>query len=468
MNSSGHMQLESLRFLLPTILGDVFRRWLDILLAGLIAVMGAYVWITWSWQPQYSTTACYAVMTKATSGYVTYSTSSVTYTVATTFKYLIDSDILQAEVADAMGVETLNGTISTELLEDTNILYLTVTSDSPEETYEIMNTVMDTYQALVDTVLGSLTLDVLEQPSVPTAPSNELDRTQTLVMAGGAAVAAVILLLALLSYQRDAIKTDIDFQEKLNIKRLATIPKERRKLTQGLRKKQKYLLINQYPISYQFTEAIEKLRASFEYRADKHDCKVILVTSTMANEGKSTVSMNLALSLAKTGSRVVFVDGDLRNPTTHSMLKLDKEIRGDLGEFLQGTCDFSDVIIQHHKPEMFLLVGRKKYDNAAELLGSHMMSVMVRELRNRADYIIIDTPPAGFMIDTEEVSSYADGVVLVVRQNDSPTKMVQDVLDSLEQTGIQVLGCVFNNVQAWGGAGSASYHEHSHHSRERS
>ncbi len=463
MNSQGHTQIESLRFLLPTIAGDVLRRWVDILLVGAIAMMGAYTWFAWSWQPQYSMTACYAVMTKATNGYVTYSTSSVTYTVATTFKYLIDSDILQAEVADAMGVDSLGGTIQTEILDDTNIMYLTVTADSPEETYEIMTAVMDNYQDLVDVVLGSLTLDVLEQPSIPTSPSNEMNRTQTLVRAGAVAIAAVICLLALLSYQRDAIKTEADFRNKLNVRRLTTIPRERRKLTQGLfRRKQKYLMINQFPISYHFTEAVERLRTNFEYRADKHNCKVILVTSTMANEGKSTVAMNLALSLAKAGKRVVFVDGDLRNPTIHSMLKLDKEIQGELGEYLQGRCEFSDALIRHQKSKLFLLLGKKRYDNAAELLGSPEMSGMVRQLRKRADYVIIDTPPAGAMVDTEEVSSYADGVILVVRQNVAPTKLVQDVLDSLEQTGIQVLGCVFNNTQAWGGASGAVYHDHGH------
>lgn len=469
MYDFGQEQLENSRFQLPTILGDVLRQWLAILMAGLIAAMGAYVWIIWSWQPEYSMTACYAIMTKATDGYKSYSTNSVSFTVATTFKYLIDSDILQDEVAEAMGTEHLEGTITTEILNETNIMYLTVTASSPKKVYDIMEAVVDNYQGLVDLVLGSVTLDMLERPVIPTEPSNQTNLTKMVVMVGLGAMAVMAFLFGLISYNRDTIKTELDFKQKLNIKRLATIPKETRRLTQGLfRKKQKYLLINQFPISYQFTEAVEKLRASFEYRAEKHDSKVVLVTSTVPNEGKSTVSMNLALSLAKSGSKVIFIDGDLRNPTIHSMLKIDKLIRRDLGEFLQGKCGFSDVIVSHQNPEMFVLAGKNRYDNAAELLSSHMMYLMIRELRNKADYIIIDTPPAGSMIDTEEVSKLADGAILVVRQNHAPTRAVQDVLDALEQTGIKVLGCVFNNVQTFGGHMSgSSYHQEQSSGKQR-
>ena len=450
MTSYGREGVENARFLLPTILGDVLRQWLTILLAGLIAAMSAFIWLSWSWQPEYSMTACYAIMSKATDGYVSYTTGSVSYTVATTFKYLIDSDILQAEVADAMGTDRLDGTIQTEILQDTNIMYLTVKASTPKKAYDIMSAVVDNYQELVDAVLGSVTLDMLEQPVIPTAPSNQPNRVRTAATAGLLAMGLAAALLAFLSYGRDSVKTEEDFRIKLNLKRLATIPQERRRLSQGLDfRKQKHLLINQFPISYQFTEAVELLRTSFEYRAEKQGCKVILVTSTMPNEGKSTVSVNLALSLAKAGSRVIFIDGDLRNPTIHSMLKLDKVIRWDLGQFLQGQCGFSDVAVDYRNPEMYVLAGKSSYENASELLSSRVMSLMIRELRTKADYIIIDTPPAGAMVDTEEVSHFADGAILVVRQNHAPTGAILDVVDALKQTKIQVLGCVFNNVQNW-------------------
>lgn len=457
MTDYGRESVETSQFLLPTIVGDVLRQWLTIVLAGLIAAMGAFVWLTWSWEPQYSMTACYAIMSKATDGYMSYTTGSVSYTVATTFKYLIDSDILQDEVADAMGTDHLDGTIQTQILENTNIMYLTVTASTPEKAYDIMTAVVDNYQELVDTVLGSVTLDMLERPVIPTAPGNQPNRMKSMIMAGVAAMVLTALLLGYLSFSRDSVKTEADFRDKLDMKRLATIPKEQRRLSQGLlHRKQKHLLINQFPISYQFTEAVELLRTSFEYRAEKQGCKVILVTSTMPNEGKSTVSVNLALSLAKAGSRVIFIDGDLRNPTVHSMLKLDKVIRKDLGQFLQGKCGFQDVLVECQNPELYVLAGKESNDNASELLGSHMMSLMVRELRTRADYIIIDTPPAGAMVDTEEVSSFADGAILVVRQNHAPTRMVQDVAEALRQTKIQVLGCVFNHVQVWSGGDKLS------------
>lgn len=461
MSRQAQTQSESFRYLLPSIALDVLSRWMDIVLAVAIAVMGAYLLVTQAWQPEYSMTACYAVMTKASTGYETYSTGSVTYTVATTFQYLIDSEIVLDEVEDALGVDTLNGTIETTILEDTNIMYLTVTADSPQEAYEIMNALEESYQDLVDVVLGSITLDVLESATIPTSPSNLPNRTYVMVVAGLSAAAFMIVLLSIFSYIRDTVRTENDFREKLNIRCLGTIPREKRRVGHGAkRKKGQTPLITRFPVSWRFTESIEKFRSNFEYRAEKNKCKVILVTSTVANEGKSTVAVNLALSLAKAGRKVVFVDGDLRNPTGYKILNLDIAPEAEFGNYLQGISKFVDVFHRYGKTRLFVVAGKRRHQNAAELLGSLPMSAMVRALREAADYVIIDMPPAGAMVDVEEVSGYADGVILVVRQNQVPVKMVRDVLDSLDQTNIRVLGCVFNEVRAIGGVADTSYHSH--------
>ena len=460
MNSKqGQTQLESVRFLLPSIVSDVLYRWMDIVLAIIVAMMAMYIYLTVSWVPQYSMEACYAVMSKATTGYETYSTGSVSYTVTTTVEYLIESEILEDSVAEELGVDVLNGTISTYTLENTNYIYLTVTADSPRETYQIMTAVLVCYEDLADVVLGSVTLDVVEQPSIPTSPSNTPNRSRMMFLAGVGALIFMIAILVLFSCLRETVKTEEDFRKKLGIRRLATIPKEKTRLWYRLRRnKNEDLLITKFPISYRFTEGIEKFRSNFEYRARKKDCKVVLVTSTLPNEGKSTVSVNLALSLAKAGKRVILVDGDLRNPTIYGLLHMEKQIHGELGDFLQGKCELNEVLGSYGRLKKFYVVsGEKRYENASELLGSSRMSSMVKTLRQITDYIIIDTPPAGAMIDTEEVSDYADGAVLVVRQNAAPVKAVQDVIDSLEQTGIHVLGCVFNHVRVIGDANKGSY-----------
>lgn len=461
MSGQGQMQMDAARFLIPAVCIDILRRWLNILLTALIAAMVTYVYLTLTWEPVYSMTACYAVMTKATSGYETYSTGSVSYTVATTFEYLIDSEILQDEVADAMGTETLEGTISTTILEDTNVLYLTVSAGSPQESYEIMQAVLESYPELTEVVLGSITLDVLEEPVIPVSPDNEPNRKKYMLVVGAAAALAMAVLTGLVSLLRNTVKTESDFREKLGIRRLATIPRERRNPAQRIAaRKGRALLITRFPISFRFTEGMERLRANFEYRAEKHGCKVVLVTSTVPNEGKSTVSVNLALSLARAGRRVAFIDGDLRNPTTHRILQIDNQVRRDLGEFLQGECELSDVMIVYGKMDLLLFVSKKRYENASELLGSPKMSILIQALRQFTDYIIIDTPPAGTMVDTEEVTGYADGALLVVRQNIAPVKVVRDVLDSLDQTGIRVLGCVFNNVHVIGEPRGATHNRH--------
>lgn len=451
MYGNGKAKIDSLRFLIPAVAADVLKRCVDILLAGFTAAAIAFVVLTVSWSPTYSMKASYAIMTKVSTGYETYSTGSVSNTVATTFEYLVESEILQEWVADILGTDTLNGTIEAEIADDTNIMYLTVTASSPQEAYEIMTAVTDNYQDLVDIVMGSITLSEIEEPTIPTSPSNPLERRPVMIKAFLAAVLFMIILLSAVSVLKDTVKTEEDFSEKLGVRRLATIPKEKRRINPAYSKKNRdYILINRFPVSYSFTENIGVLRTNFEYRAEKHKSKVVLVTSALPNEGKSTVSINLAMALAKTGKKVAYIDGDLRNPTIYKMLRLDREINRDLGEFLQGGCKIDEVMILYKNPAMHILAGKNRYENAAELLSSNKMRSLVAALKEVMDYVVIDLPPAGAMVDTEEVSGYADGIVLVVKQNNASSKIIRDVLDSLAGAGASVLGCVFNNVRILG------------------
>lgn len=458
MEKKENKKLDSLRFIIPAVAADVFSRWIDILLAGFIAAMAAFVVFTAVWTPTYSMKATYLIMTKVSTGYETYSTGSVSYTVATTFEYLTDSEILQDMIADALGEETLPGTIDAEIAEDTNIMYLTVSASSPKETYEIMTAVTDNYQNLVDIVMGSISLDLLEEPTIPTTPDNAFERRLIMAEAFLAAVVFMIILYAGLSLIRNTLKSENDFEEELGVRRLATVLKERRRMNPALLgKNRNYILINRFPVSYEFVENIEKLRTNFEYRAEKKDSRVIIITSALPNEGKSTISANLALALAKTGKKVAYIDGDLRNPSIHNALNIDREIKHDLGEFLMGSCTVNDVLVWLKNPGMHVIAGKNHYNNATELLGSGRMEKLTRELREIVDYVIIDMPPASFMIDTEEASGYADGIIFVVRQNLAPAKVLRDVLDSLDKTGVCVLGCVFNNVRALGRRSTAIY-----------
>lgn len=465
-NMSEGEQRTSSRIHLMTMLADILNYWVSIVLAGLIAAMGMYVWLMWTYVPQYEMSASYAVVQKTYTGYTYVSYSSVSYEAATTFKYLIDSDILKEQIANAMGVDSIDGELRTEILADTNIMNMTVRAGSPQQCYAIMTAVTENYQELIDFVLGNVTLDMLESPVIPTSPCNRPDTMRYVLRAAEIGMLIMIFLLGLTSYLKDTIKTERDVKDKLNLRILAVVPKEWRRFSQGgwFKKKKRDILITNHPISFGFNEAVEKLRTSFEYAAAKHDCHVILVTSTLANEGKSTISANLSLSLAKKGKKVVFIDGDLRNPTLYRMLKVGTKLKRDLGEYLQGECEFKDACCRYKGTDMIVLMGKNSYDNAAELLVSARMQKLIGALRRQMDYIIIDTPPVGFMTDTEEISEYADGVVLVVRQNYAAARFIDDTVEGLSQTNIQVLGCVLNNMLTMpngGMAGSGRHHKYS-------
>jgi capsular exopolysaccharide synthesis family protein len=175
--------------------------------------------------------------------------------------------------------------------------------------------------------------------------------------------------------------------------------------------------------------------------------KRIIVTSASPGEGKTTNCCNLGITLAQTHSKVLIIDCDLRKPMVHKCF-IRAGIPG-LSEYLAGMTDeIIDIVQDTEYPNLYVICGGTIPPNAAELLSSIKMSVFLNSLPQEYDYILLDTPPVNLFADTLALSAMADGVVLVVKKDQTTHPELEHALASLKFANAKVLGMILNGVKS--------------------
>ena len=196
-------------------------------------------------------------------------------------------------------------------------------------------------------------------------------------------------------------------------------------------------------LDYASSEAFKTLRTNLKFCGD--DKRVIALTSCLENEGKSSVTLNLAISLAESGSKVIMVDADLRKSVLLGTTKVTKSING-LTHFLSKQVQLVDVICETNIKNLCMIYAGPTPPNPSELLGSKYFHLMIEALRKTFDYVLIDTAPVGMVIDAAVIAKECDGIMIVVSSGNESYKFVKEVKDQLEKTQCPVLGIVLNKV----------------------
>ncbi|VLJ34836.1 capsular polysaccharide biosynthesis protein Cps14D [Streptococcus pneumoniae] len=173
--------------------------------------------------------------------------------------------------------------------------------------------------------------------------------------------------------------------------------------------------------------------------------KVISVTSVNPGEGKTTTSVNIARSFARAGYKTLLIDGDTRNSVISGVFKSREKITG-LTEFLSGTADLSYGLCDTNIENLFVVQSGSVSPNPTALLQSKNFNDMIETLRKYFDYIIVDTPPVGIVIDAVIITQKCDASILVTATGEANKRDVQKAKQQLEQTGKLFLGVVLNKL----------------------
>jgi succinoglycan biosynthesis transport protein ExoP len=199
----------------------------------------------------------------------------------------------------------------------------------------------------------------------------------------------------------------------------------------------------------QISEAFRALRTSLLLSQAEHPPQVILVTSALPREGKTTAAVNLAVTLAQLGDRTLLMDSDLRKPGVRRALNLTIGKEGGLSSYLAGVSTLDEVIIPHPTiTNLEALTTGPVPPSPADLLSSHRMREAITELRRRYKFIVIDSPPIMAATDAVILSSLTDGVLLVVRSGETPKEAFTRTCDLLAAVKSRLLGVVLNAVDS--------------------
>lgn len=206
------------------------------------------------------------------------------------------------------------------------------------------------------------------------------------------------------------------------------------------------------------SESYRSLRTAL-LLSSARELKVVAVTSAMAGEGKTATASNLAVVLAQLGRPVLIMDCDLRKPRLHQVFRVSNRL--GLVNQLTATAELDAVILPTEVPNLWVLPSGPMPPNPSELLASERLRELLRTLRGRFDYVILDTPPALAVTDSTLVSSFADGVVLTLRSNKVTREEARLVRDRLRKADVKILGAVLNRYRAIqaGVGGSYRYYE---------
>lgn len=431
-----------------------FRRyWGRLLLLALVLIAGFVGYTAYSYHPVYESYATF-VVTKDNTNTVD---SVVSARIARSFPYILRSGGLENRIRKELGLMNGSGlpaVLAASSMEDTNLLTVTATSSSDTQGQQVIDVLIQYLPDYAAEVVGNVTLTVIDQTGLTDQPSNAISIPKTVLKGCFLGIIAVLAILFLLAYNDSTVRRYEDLKKYLNIPCLGTIP-----LTKFKKRKQKFdtrILMTNDKIPATFLEAMNALKTRTEKEMQDKNVETLLVSSSVPGEGKTTVSLNLAIAFAEREKKVLLIDGDLRNPSLHTNLEMSqKDITVGIADVLRGDAEPGDAIISYQESTLDLILGRKSVGNASELLSSRRMQQMIEELADYYDYVIIDTPPSAMMADASELAAFVDGALYVIRQDYAQVKYITEGIGLLSDTGIQVLGCVLNCAE--NGFGSYGY-----------
>lgn len=194
-------------------------------------------------------------------------------------------------------------------------------------------------------------------------------------------------------------------------------------------------------------EAYKTLRTNITFCGE--DVRVIAVTSSTPNEGKTNVTFNLARAFAEDNKRILFIDADIRKSVLEARLGADQEVKG-LSHYLTGKAELKDIVYGTNIDHMDFIGTGPVAPNPSELLGNQKFQRLLEWARSEYQYVMIDCPPIGSVIDAAVVARQCDGAVYVIESEATSWRLAQRGKEQLEKTGCKILGAVLNKVEMSG------------------
>jgi polysaccharide biosynthesis transport protein len=311
----------------------------------------------------------------------------------------------------------------------------------------------------ISSALQSSNIRVVDPAMIPTYPSRPA-KARNIALSFLVGLVGGIGLALMREYLDNTVKTPDDIETLARLPSLAVVPQfggsngngTRKRLLHGISTNghdKRIELVAQHLPKSQMSEAFRALRTSLLLSQPGRPPQVILVTSALPREGKTTAAANLAVTLAQLGDSTVLVDADLRKPGVGRLLNMASGKYAGLSSYLAGVSSLDLVIVPHPDiPNLAAIPTGPLPPNPADLLSSHKLAEAIAELRTKFKFVVIDSPPVMAATDAVIVSVQTDGVLLVVRSGETPKEAFTRTRDLLVSVKCHILGVVLNAVDS--------------------
>jgi capsular exopolysaccharide synthesis family protein len=354
-----------------------------------------------------------------------------------------------------------------QTVNNTEIFQISVTTHNPNDSFELVNSMQQIAPGHISSIKDNAKISVVDPVIIPTVPSSPNVLLNTFV--GGMAGLVISVLLSFLWETIDVnVKNQEDLTKKYHLPILGAIPNFN---SNHLNPTSKWKFINNFKrkeqqensdnninddSKFMINESYKALRTNLRFTLRSDSCKKILISSPVPEDGKSTTSTNVAITIAQTGVKVLLVDCDLRKGRLHSSFKL-KNSPG-ISDTLSGLNELKEVIQYTSYANLHVITMGSIPPNPTELLASSQMEEFLQKVEKEYDYIIIDTPPVNVVSDSLSLVKLVDGVLLVVRENNTSHPNIQGALQKYEFVEANLLGFVLNGVSLNQGKSKKQYY----------
>ncbi|MDF2711873.1 MAG: Non-specific protein-tyrosine kinase [Nonomuraea muscovyensis] len=421
------------------------RNWLLILLSLVIGVTAA-VMITANTPPTYVATTSMLVSGHDKEGSLStaYQAGMLSAQRVQSYATLLSSRRLVSEIAAGEDIRRVQGNITAEVVPGTVLLRASVSDTDPARAAQLANTLGARFTELIDRIerptrkdQSTIKITVVDEAEVPLAPVSPRPAVNVLF---GVLISLLVSLAVLVLRDRldTTVKSSHALQEMSGSSTLGIIGYERDA-------RRNPLIVRRKGRSSR-AEAFRSLRTNLQFIGVDRQPKSLVITSCLPNEGKSSTSSNLAITLAQAGWRVILVDGDLRRPRIPDYLGIEGGV--GLTDVLIGRARLDEVVQVWGEPRLHVLPSGQIPPNPSELLASQGMRQVLDQLTTDFDMVIIDAPPLLPVTDAATLSAVCDGTMLVARYGRTRQEHIQRGTELLESINARIVGTVLNFVPA--------------------
>lgn len=421
------------------VVSSLVKKWRIIILCGCLFGILSDVINTLTYKPIYNARTVVAIVNNDGKGL----SKEDAIKANTSISHLLNSQFMKNLVNQKLNQESFDGTIYSSLTPDTNFCTIYVQSSSQKNAYFELKQLIDEYQDAASRLSFGFNLSVVEEVSFSNTPLNYNNHISNYKKGLVLSVIVCIAIIGGMSYLKDNIKTASDVNDKLDARLFAKIPKEIKRYQKWgiFSKKKTAILVSHFKTSFSYVESMNRLASKLEDSALKHNYKTILITSSLENEGKSSVAVNLAISLAKNKHKVLVIDADFRKPSLYKIL--EKEVKTSFVDVLNRKVKWKDSV-HYLEKEHIDVIFSLPYGASQELLGKKEFKKVLDEMKEVYDYIIVDSAPARYIVDSSLIAPIVDATLIVVKQNEASCKVINDTIYHLVNSPANIIGVIYN------------------------